>query len=146
MVMPVLPAERGLGDRRGFTLLEIAVGLVVLALAVFTFTAYASGQRKGLNRSNQLADGTRAAATALETLKGQLADSAYFKSVYSGTASRADISTANRTISGVAYAITVTIRRAPAPLYALTARARAVWGQGHASEVGLLYPGSAEGL
>jgi len=144
--MPVPAATRSPRGARGFTLLEIAVGLVVLALAVFTFTAYASGQRKGLNRSNQLADGTRAAASALETLKGQLADSAYFKSVYAGTASSAEVSTSNRTIGRADYAITVTIRRAPAPFYALKARARAVWRQGHAAEVGLLLPGAAEEL
>lgn len=138
-----VPVPRG---RRGFTLLEIAVGITVLALALFTFTAYAHGQRKGLNRSNHLADGTRAAASALQALKGQLADSAYFKSVYDGTASRADVRTSTRTIDGMAYTLTLTLTRMPAPLYGLKARARAVWDHGHAIELGLLYPGVSEAL
>ncbi len=129
----------GRGD--GFTLMEILVGLTVLGLAVFTFSAYAAGQRKSLNHSNRLADGTRIAASELETLKGRLADSAYFKTVYDRAGARPDVRTIERKVNGMKYAVTLTLGRAPAPLYGLKARARADWDGGHSIELGLLCPG-----
>ena len=121
--------------------MEILVGLTVLGLAIFTFAAYTQAQRKGLNRSNHFADGSRAAASALQSLKGQLADSGYFASVYVGLGSRPEVRTSAREVNGMRYAITLTLARAPAPLYGIKARARAAWSQGHSVEIGLLYPG-----
>lgn len=130
----------------GFTLMEIMVGMIVLALALFTFTAYASGQRKGLNSSNHLADGTRAAASALQSLKGQLGDSLYFKTTYDGLASRPRVSQAATEVNGIRYDLTVTLTRAPAPLYGIKARAVAKWGRGRTVELGLLCPGATDAL
>lgn len=123
--------------------MEILVGIIVLGLALFTFTAYAQGQRKSLNRSNRLADGTRAAASALQSLKGQLADSAYFKSAYDRAGHGADVRSSVSDINGKRFTITLVLTRAPAPLYGIKARARAEWDRGHAVELGLLCPGAA---
>jgi prepilin-type N-terminal cleavage/methylation domain-containing protein len=128
--------------QRGYTLLEIMVGLTVLGLALFSFTAYAQGQRKALNRSKRLVDGTRAAASALQVLKGQLADSAAFAAAYDGTGSHADVRTLDRDVNGMRYSITLTLTRAPAPLYGIKARARATWDRGHSVELGMLCPGA----
>lgn len=142
--MVIRPA--GLKGRSGFTLMEIMVGIVVLGLALFTFTAYAQGQRKSLNRSNRLADGTRAAASALQTLKGQLADSAYFKSEYDRARTGPTTRASSSDVNGIRYDITLVLTRAPAPLYGIQARARAQWNRGHTVELGLLFPGTAGGL
>lgn len=139
--MVILP--RHARARRGFTLMEILVGIIVLGLALFTFTAYAQGQRKSLNRSNRLADGTRAAASALQTLKGQLADSAAFKAAYDRAGHGGDVRNLYSDVNGTRYEITLILTRAPSPLYGIKARARAEWDHGHAVELGLLCPGAA---
>lgn len=126
--------------------MEILMGLMVLGLAVFTFTAYTKGQRKGLNRSNHFADGSRAAASALQSLKGQLADSAYFATVFRGTGSHPDVRVVASDVNGTRFTITLTLTRTPAPLYGIKARARAEWDHGHAVELGLLCPGASEYL
>lgn len=141
----VRPASLARGQG-GFSLMEILVGLIVLALALFTFTAYSSGQRKGLHESNRLSDGTRAAASALETLKGQLQDSAYFKTTFTGLASRAKVSRIALDVNGTHYDVSLTLTRAPAPLYGIKARALAQWGRERTVELGLLMPGASDAL
>jgi prepilin-type N-terminal cleavage/methylation domain-containing protein len=132
--------------QKGFTLVEIAVGLTVLALAFVCLTAYSMGQRRGLHKSSQLADATQAAATALETLKGQLADSASFKKLYDqasgGAVSQSDKKIINKGTFGLAY----TIARAPSPLYALKIRVKVTWESKHTITLGMLYPGASKVL
>lgn len=130
----------------GFTLLDILVAACVLGLVVAGFSAYVTSTRKTMNQANQLADATRAAASALEVLKGQLEDSASFKSVYDGAESQPSMQSLERDINNRKYVVTVTVSRAPAPLYALKARARAVWGENHGIEVGVLIPGHSDFL
>jgi prepilin-type N-terminal cleavage/methylation domain-containing protein len=128
----------------GFTLLEIMVGTSVLVLVFLGLFAYASSQRKALNRANQIVDGTRAAAQALELLKGELADSAGFGALYAQAASRPRVRTSRQEINRRMYTVTVTVSRAPAPLYAVKARARSTWSRIHAVELGLLIPGRSD--
>lgn len=141
--MGLLPPGRG---QRGFTLIEILVGFLVLCLAFFCLSAYTSSQRKGLYKSGQLSDATLAAASALEIIKGELADSAAFKKMYDDAAGRAVTQSSQNTVNKVVYAIDLSISRAPAPLYALNVRAKATWAETHTVTLGLLYPGASANL
>lgn len=106
---------------KGFTFLEILVGLVVLALAFISLATYTSSQRKGLNVSGQLSDGTQVAG---------------------GPRTFSD----HKTVNGLHYAVDLTVKRAPAPLYALQVRAKVTWKSTHNVELGMLFPGAASTL
>jgi prepilin-type N-terminal cleavage/methylation domain-containing protein len=138
-----LPSGRG---QRGFTLIEILVGLSVLGMACISLSAYTASQRKGLYKSSQLSDATQAAASALETLKGQMADSAAFKKMYDNAAGRTVTQSGQKTVNKRVYAVDLAISRAPAPLYALKVRAKASWAENHKVTLGLLYPGASANL
>ena len=139
----LLPSGRG---QRGFTLIEILAGLFVLGLACICLSAYTASQRKGLYKSSQLSDATLAAASALETIKGQLADSAAFKKMYDDAAGRTVTQSGQKSINKIVYAVDLAIARAPAPLYALSVRAKATWAEKHRVTLGLLYPGASANL
>jgi Tfp pilus assembly protein PilV len=130
----------------GFTFLEILVGLIVLALAFVSLSAYTASQRKGLYKSSQLADGTQVAATALETMRGQLSDSAAFASLYHQAQTGPRSISSQRTVNNFPFYIALTVTCAPAPLYALHVRAKVTWKSTHAIELGMLYPGAATTL
>lgn len=130
----------------GFTLIEISVGMIVLAVACVCLTAYSIGQRRGLHKSSQLADATQAAATALEVLKGQLADSAAFKKLYDQASGGAVSQTDKKTINMGSYGLAYTIARAPSPLYALNIRVKVTWESKHTITLGMLYPGASKVL
>jgi len=136
---------RGRGQR-GFTFLEILVGLIVLAMACVCLTAYSVSQRKGLHKSSQFSDATQAAATALETMKGQLADSLAFKKLYDQAASGPLAQSATTSINKGTYALAYTIARAPSPLYALNVRVKVTWESNHSYTLGMLYPGASSTL
>ena len=138
-----LPAGRG---ERGFTLIEILVGLFVLGSACICLSAYTASQRKGLYKSSRLSDATHAAASALETIKGQLADSAAFKMMYDNAAGHTITQSSQKTVNKNVYAVDLAIARAPAPLYALNVRAKVAWAENHRVELGLLYPGASANL
>jgi prepilin-type N-terminal cleavage/methylation domain-containing protein len=138
-----LPSRRG---QRGFTLIEILVGLIVLGVACISLSAYTASQRKGLYRSSQLSDAAQTAASALETIKGQLADSAAFKKLYDDAAGRTVTQSSRKTVNKIVYAVDLAIARAPAPLYALSIRAKATWAEKHMVTLGLLYPGASDNL
>lgn len=115
--------------------------LVLVTLGLFTYT---SSQRKALNRGNQIVEGTRAAAQALELVKGELADSARFKALYTKAASRPQARVLQQVVNHRNYTVEVTFTCAPAPLYLLKARAHSTWSRIHAVEVGLLIPGRSD--
>jgi Tfp pilus assembly protein PilV len=127
-------------------LIEILVGFLVLGLACICLSAYTASQRKGLYKSSQLSDATQAAASALETIKGQLADSSAFKKLYDDAAGRTVTRSSQKTVNNSVYAIDLAIARAPAPLYALNVRAKASWAENHRVTLGLLYPGASANL
>lgn len=130
----------------GFSVLEILVGVCALALAAACLMPYVSSLREALNNGNQIADATRAAATALEVLKGQAADSLAFKTLYEKAGMRPVLQNVEREINNRKYSVTLTISRAPSPLYGLKARARADWKGRHKVEMGVLLPGPSEFL
>ena len=134
------------GRQAGFTLMEILVGLCVLALAFICLTAYSKSQLRGLTKSNQLSDASQTAATALETLKGQLQDSLYFKKMFNQAGSRPVIKEDKRTLNSTAYGVKLTLTRAPSPLYALKVRADICWDSKHSLALGMLYPGATDAL
>lgn len=127
----------------GFTFLEILIGLVVLALAFVSLSAYTSSQRKGLNVSSQLSDGTQVAASALETYKGQMSDSAAFRQVYNQVEFSPKSISDHKTVNRLPYSVNLTVKRAPAPLYALQVRAKVTWRSTHNVELGMIFPGAA---
>ena len=134
------------GGERGFTLIEILVGLLVLGFACVCLSAYTASQRKGLYKSSRLSDATHAAASALETIKGQLADSAAFKKIYDNAAGITVTQSSQETVNKSVYVVDLAITRAPAPLYALNVRAKVIWGEKHSVALGLLYPGASANL
>lgn len=142
----MVTARGGRSRGAGFTLLEIVVGLAVLGVVLVGLTAYVGSQRRSLHVANQLADGTRAASSALETLKGRLADSAYFRQAYDDAKHRPRVSVQNLDVNNRPYTVTVTLVRAPGDLYALKARARAAWNRDHGMELGVLCPGPSDAL
>jgi type II secretory pathway pseudopilin PulG len=137
------PAARPAGGSRGFTFMEILVGICVLALAFVSLSAYTSSQRKGLNVSSQLADGTQVAATALETMKGQLSDSTAFRNLYDQVQSGSRVISDHKTVNNLPYSVALTVTRAPSPLYALKVRAKVTWKSTHKVELGMMFPGAA---
>jgi prepilin-type N-terminal cleavage/methylation domain-containing protein len=141
----MVDAQLKVRGQRGFTFLEILVGLIVLALACVCLTAYSITQRRGLHKSSQFSDATQAAATALETMKGQLADSLAFKKLY-GQANSPVTQTDKKTINKGTYALAFTIARAPSPLYALKVRVKVTWESKHSVTLGMLYPGASSAL
>jgi type II secretory pathway pseudopilin PulG len=142
----VTPVAQVNKPEAGFTFLEILIGLIVLALAFVSLSAYTASQRKGLNISSQLSDGTQVAATALETYKGRLSDSATFRNVYDQVAGGPREFPDHKTVNKLSYAVNLTVKRAPAPLYALQVRARVTWKSTHNVELGMIFPGAASTL
>jgi hypothetical protein len=132
--------------RNGFSVLEILVGFCALALVAACLMPFVSSLRVALNKGNQIADATRAASTALEALKGELADSLAFNTIYGQVELRPAVRTLERDINKRKFSVTLTISRAPSPLYALKARARTVWSGTHKVELGVLLPGPSEFL
>jgi prepilin-type N-terminal cleavage/methylation domain-containing protein len=138
--------RRRFSGSQGFTLIEIMVGLCVLALAFVSLSAYTAGQRKGLYKSGQFADATQVAASALETMKGTLADSLKFKQLYNQVANYPNTISSQKMVNNFPYTIAITLTRAPAPLYALNVRAKVSWKSIHTYELGMLFPGTASAL
>jgi type II secretory pathway pseudopilin PulG len=112
-------AEARRGCRNGFALVEILVGVCVLALTTACLMSYFPSMRRALSQGNQLADATRAASSALETVKGQVADSLAFKTLYDGAELQPFSQEIERDINNRKITIRLTISRAPSPLYAL---------------------------
>lgn len=137
----VRPAPR----QAGFSIVEILIGFFVLSVAFVSLGAYTSGQRSGLNKSNQLSDGTQAAVSALEEVKRELSDSATFRQRYESAGHGPVGFDRGRTLNNVAYGVRITITRGPAADYLLKVRARATWKGNHAVEFGVLVPGAATG-
>jgi Tfp pilus assembly protein PilV len=133
------------GSQRGFSIVEILIGFFVLSIAFVSLGAYTTSQRSGLHKSNQLSDGTQAAASALEEMKRELSDSATFRQRYDQTAFGSLSFQRDRTLNHVDYGVTVTLTRGPSPDYLLKARARATWKGSHAVEFGVLVPGASDG-
>ncbi len=129
----------------GFSIVEILIGFFILSVAFVSLGAYTSTQRSGLYKSNQLADGTQAAVSALEEMKRELSDSATFKQRYALTASGALPLQRDRKVNNVPYGVTVTLTRGPANDYLLKVRAKATWKGSHSVEFGVLVPGAATG-
>lgn len=140
------PPDAKAGSRQGFTLLEILIGVCVLAITTACLMAYVSSLRKSLTQGSRLGDATRAASTALEVLKGELKDSVAFKTLYEDAGRQPVRKEVERDINNRKYSVTLTLTRAPAPLYALKARARAAWNGHHDVEVGVLLPGPSDFL
>jgi type II secretory pathway pseudopilin PulG len=132
--------------KHGFTILEILIGICVLAFSFFALSGYSSFQRLGLNKASQLAAGTQVAASALEATKLQLADSLTFRSLFDQSAIYPKVITRQSTVNHVAYTVRLTLEHAQSPLYALKIRALASWGNAHRVELGVLFPGAGETL
>jgi hypothetical protein len=120
---------------------DLLLGTLALAVCFAGLCAYAAYQRDGLNRSGRVTDGTRIAESALEGLKGQLADSLRFRSEYAKTASGPSSSIEVRTVNKTPYTVSVTLVRAPDTAYALRVQARVTWQSTHGVELGALVPG-----
>ena len=141
-----MPAVRTRTGLEGSSLLEILIGLLVLALAYASLLAYTTSQRNGLTIAGQLSDGTRVASTALESVKGMLADSIAFANIFSEAQFAPKVFSNRSIMNNQSYAITLTLNRAPAPLYALVVRAKVSWKSIHSFEMGVLIPGSTSTL
>jgi hypothetical protein len=125
---------------------EILIGFFLLSIAFVSLGAYTSGQRSGLNKSNQLSDGTQAAVSALEEMKRELSDSAVFRQRFAATGHGPLGFERGRTINNIPYGVAVTLTRGGAAAnYLIKVRARATWKGSHAVEFGVLVPGAATG-
>jgi prepilin-type N-terminal cleavage/methylation domain-containing protein len=142
MVLPDMPDPiRGNGGGRGFTLLEVLVGLGVLCIALSGLGVFYRGQMAGLLRSNQFSDGTQIALTCLERSKNRLADRASFSRAYLQAGQGSVETRQTETFNNRRFEVATRFDRAPPPLYGLRVVAEVVWNTNRRVELGVLVPG-----
>lgn len=137
----VKSCSRAACSQRGFSLLELLLGITVLGTVLMGFSLFLRGQVGGMNRSKHLAGGTQIAVGALERAKNELADSARFASKFSAAATGSVTGAAAETANGKSYEVVLTYDQAAAPLYALRVHAQVKWSEFHSIGFAVLVPG-----
>jgi prepilin-type N-terminal cleavage/methylation domain-containing protein len=128
---------RGFGrGQAGFSLLEVLMAILLLAISFVGLTAYSGTQRKALGKSGDLTEAANAAVTLLEKTKIPLSDSATFEKKF------AALSTTQATTSTfkgklITYTVLTTLSRVPASSNMIKAAVKLTW-PGHSYNIGLV--------
>lgn len=133
-------------QERGFSLLEVLVGLTILSSVMAALGIFYRGQVAGLQGSSELSDGTQVALTHLERVKNRLSDRSAFGNAYRDTEHGPSVSQARETFNHGEFLVTIRLDRAPAPLYALRATTEVAWKRKRRVELGVLVPGPSPTL
>ena len=122
----------------GFSLLELAMGIVFLALVFVGLSAYSGSQWKALKKSGNLTEAAQVGITTLENDLVSLGDSATFATTYLATASAPKIS--NSTVAGIKDTFTVVLTRShlAGSNNLLVVKAAISWPGGHSAKIGML--------
>ena len=122
----------------GFSLLELAMGIVFLAVVFVALSAYSGNQWKALKKSGNLTEAAQVGITTLENDLVSQSDSATWASTYLATASAPKISSS--TVAGLKDTFTVVVTRShlAGSNNLLVVKAVISWPVGHSAKVGML--------
>lgn len=130
------------GEKRpsaGFSLLEIVVGFVVLAVVTVGLSSFSGVQRKALTRSGDRSEAVQATVTEMEKLKAPIADTNAFKTLHTKLKTTGPVVT-TRTSAGkkTNYKVVITQTQVVGTDHLIRFDARTTWGIRDTISLGVL--------
>jgi prepilin-type N-terminal cleavage/methylation domain-containing protein len=131
------PWNGNVGHQAGFSLLEILMAILLLAISFVGLTAYSSSQRKALYKSSDLTEASNVALTILEKTKIPLSDSAAFAAKYN-TLGHPAATQSNYKGKKTTYYASTTLSRIAGSDNLIKAQVRLTWTGGHEYDIGMV--------
>jgi prepilin-type N-terminal cleavage/methylation domain-containing protein len=125
-------------SKRGFSLLEVLVGFVVLAITVACLSAYLNEQRKGLIAADKLSDATAVALSELRDTRVRMANKEVFSKAFVQLQKTEQASSRSQTANITEYRITTRLAMANAKDSLLKETVVVEWPPNHRIELGNL--------
>ncbi|MDB5049066.1 MAG: hypothetical protein JWO30_2137 [Fibrobacteres bacterium] len=127
----------GLRNQAGFSLLEILMAILLLAISFVGLTAYSSSQRKALYKSSDLTEASNVALTILEKTKIPLSDSAAFAAKYKTLGKPASVQSSYKG-KKTTYFSSTTLSRIPGSDNLIKAQVQLTWTGDHVYNIGMV--------
>jgi prepilin-type N-terminal cleavage/methylation domain-containing protein len=124
------------GRQSGFSLLEVLMAILLLAISFVGLTAYSGTQRKALGKSSDWTEAGNSAVTILEKTKIPLSDSAAFKKKFDALSSPQAVTTSFKG-KKINYTVVTTLSRVPSSDNMIKAKVKLTW-TGHSYNLGMV--------
>ncbi|GEM_PF-3697940 len=121
----------------GFSLLEVTMAILLLAISFVGLSAYSGTQRKALGKSGDLTEASNTAVTILERTKIPLSDSAAFLAKYN-TLAKAQTTISTFKGKKITYNVSTTLSRVPTSANMIKAQVKLTWTGSHAFNIGMI--------